>query len=195
PYDPVKDFEPISLFGTSPQVLIINPKLPVKDLAEFVAYVRAQPNQMPYAGGGGPGSASNLIMAMFLKRAGLEMTNVTYRGTAPALTDLIAGHIPTMFIPIAEALPHAKSGSIRILAVSSATRSRQLPDVPTIAESGFPGFHTVSWTGLMAPTGTPKDIIARLAGEFTRAVKDPKFVEQLHTAGVEPAGEGPEQFR
>src|SRR5262245_43573696 len=144
PYDPVKDFEPISLLGTSPQVLIVNPKLPVKDLAEFIAYVRAQPNQMPYAGGGGPGSASNLMMSLFLKRAGLEMTNVTYRGTAPALTDLIAGHIPTMFIPVPEAIPHANTGAIRILAVSSGTRARQLPNVPTIAESGFPGFHTVS---------------------------------------------------
>jgi tripartite-type tricarboxylate transporter receptor subunit TctC len=195
PYDPVKDLEPISLLGTSPQVLIVNPKLPIKDLAEFIAYVRAQPNKMAYAGGGGPGSASNLMMSLFLKRAGLEMTNVSYRGTAPALTDLIAGHIPTMFLPVPEAIPHANTGAIRILAVSSGTRARQLPDVPTIAESGFPGYHTVSWTGLMAPAGTHKDIIARLAAEFIRAVKEPKLIDQLVTAGVEPLGEGPDQFR
>jgi tripartite-type tricarboxylate transporter receptor subunit TctC len=194
-YDPVKDLEPISLLGTSPQVLIVNPKLPINTIADFIAYVRAQPNKLAYAGGGGPGSASNLMMSLFLKRASLEMTNVSYRGTAPALTDLIAGHIPTMFLPVPEAIPHATTGAIRMLAVSSGTRARQLPDVPTLAESGFPGFHAVSWTGLMAPAGTHKDIIARLAAEFTRAVKEPKVIEHLATAGVEPLGYGPDQFR
>src|SRR5262245_64571511 len=136
----------------------MNPRLRVNSVSEFVAYVRSQKEKLAYAGGGGPGSASNLIMSIFLKRAGLEMTNVSYRGTAPALTDLIAGHIPTMFVPISEALPQARAGSIRMLAVSSGTRSREAPDVPTVAEQGFPAFHMVSWTGMMAPAGTPKDI-------------------------------------
>jgi tripartite-type tricarboxylate transporter receptor subunit TctC len=104
-YDPVKDFAPVSLFSVAPQVLIVNPKFPARNVAEFVAHVKSQKEKLVYAGGGGPGSSSNLIMATFLKRAGLEMSNVSYRGTAPALTDLIAGHIPTMFIPISEALP------------------------------------------------------------------------------------------
>src|SRR4030088_3582133 len=139
-YDPVKDLAPISLFGAAPQVLIVNPRLPAQTGPEFVAYVKAQKEKLPYAGGGGPGSASNLLMSLFLKRAGLEMTGVSYRGTAPALTDLIAGHIPTMFVPISEALPQARAGLIRMLAGSSGTRSREAPDVATLAEQGFPCF-------------------------------------------------------
>jgi tripartite-type tricarboxylate transporter receptor subunit TctC len=188
-YDPVKDLAPISLFGIAPQVLIVNPKFPAQNVAEFVAYVKAQKEKLAYAGGGGPGSASNLLMSLFLKRAGLEMTNVSYRGTAPALSDLIAGHIPTMFVPISEALPQARAGLIRMLAVSSGTRSREAPEVPALAEQGFPGFHMVSWTGMMAPAGTPKDIIDRMAGEFARALKDPQFVEHMQKAGVEPAAD------
>jgi tripartite-type tricarboxylate transporter receptor subunit TctC len=188
-YDPVKDLAPVSLFGIAPQVLIVNPKIPAQSVPEFVAYVKAQKDKLAYAGGGGPGSASNLLMALFLKRAGLDMTNVSYRGTAPALTDLIAGHIPTMFVPISEALPQARAGLIRMLAVSSGTRSREAPEVPTIAEQGFPGFDMVSWTGMMAPAGTPKDIIDRMAAEFARALKDPQFIEHMHKAGVEPAAD------
>jgi tripartite-type tricarboxylate transporter receptor subunit TctC len=186
-YDPVKDLAPISLFGVAPQVLIVNPKLPAQTVPEFVAYVKSQKEKLAYAGGGGPGSASNLLMSLFLKRAGLEMTGVSYRGTAPALTDLIAGHIPAMFVPISEALPQARAGLIRMLAVSSGTRSREAPDVPSLAEQGFPGFHMVSWTGMMAPAGTPKEIIDRMAAEFARALKDPQFVELMQKAGVEPA--------
>jgi tripartite-type tricarboxylate transporter receptor subunit TctC len=188
-YDPVKDLAPVSLFGVAPQVLIVNPKIPAQNVPEFIAYVKAQKEKLAYAGGGGPGSASNLLMSLFLKRAGLEMTNVSYRGTAPALTDLIAGHIPTMFVPISEALPQARAGLIRMLAVSSGTRSREAPDVATIAEQGFSGFDMVSWTGMMAPAGTPKDIIDRMAAEFGRALKDPQFVEHMHKAGVEPAAD------
>jgi tripartite-type tricarboxylate transporter receptor subunit TctC len=160
-----------------------------------MAYVKSQKEKVVYAGGGGPGSSSNLIMSIFLKRAGIEMMNVSYRGTAPALTDVIAGHIPTMFIPISEALPQARAGSIRMLAVSSGTRSREAPDVPTLAEQGFPGFHMVSWTGLMAPAGTPQDIIDRIAAEFARALKDASFVENIQKAGAEPAADAsPAEF-
>jgi tripartite-type tricarboxylate transporter receptor subunit TctC len=194
-YDPVKDFVPISLFSVAPQVLIVNPKVPANTVPEFMAYVKSQKEKVVYAGGGGPGSSSNLIMSIFLKRAGIEMMNVSYRGTAPALTDVIAGHIPTMFIPISEALPQARAGSIRMLAVSSGTRSREAPDVPTLAEQGFPGFHMVSWTGLMAPAGTPQDIIDRIAAEFARALKDASFVENIQKAGAEPAADAsPAEF-
>ncbi len=193
-YDPVKDFAPISLFSTSPQVLVVNPKFPAKTVPEFVAHVKAQSGKLSYAGGGGPGSASNLLMSLFLKRAGLNMQNVSYRGTAPAMTDLIAGHIPTMFAPISEVLPQARAGNIRMLAVSSGTRAQQAPDVPTIAESGYPGFHAVSWTGLVAPAGTPKPIIDRIAAELARAMKDASFVEQLHKNGVDPADPSPSEF-
>lgn len=194
PYDTIKDFAPVSVIGTSPQVLIVNPKLPINNVKEFVAYVKAQPQKLPYGGGGGPGSTSNLLMALFLKRAGLEMTAVSYRGTAPAMTDVIAGHIPTMFVPLPEALPQAESGKVRIIAISDDKRSREIPDVPTIAESGYPGYRGVSWNGLLAPAGTPKDIVNRLAAEFVRAAKDPRFIAQLHQQGVTPLGLTPEEF-
>jgi tripartite-type tricarboxylate transporter receptor subunit TctC len=194
-YDPATDLVPISLFSTSPQALIVNPKIPAQTVSEFIAYVRSQKSQLAYAGGGGPGSVSNLLMATFLKRAGLAMTNVSYRGTAPAMTDLIAGHIPTMFVPISEALPQAKAGLIRMLAVSSATRNPQAPDVPTIAEQGFPGYDFVSWTGMMAPAATPKEVVDRIGTQFVRALNEPQFVDQLHRHGVEPAPEpGPAPF-
>jgi tripartite-type tricarboxylate transporter receptor subunit TctC len=194
PYDTVKDLAPVGLIGTGPHVLIINPKLPIKNVQEFVAYVKAQPQKLPYGGGGGPGSVSNLLMALFLKRAGLEMTAVSYRGTAQAIIDVIAGHIPTMFVPLPEALPQAESGKVRIIALSDDKRSPEVPNVPTISESGYPGYRGVSWNGLMAPAGTPKDIINRIAVEFARAAKDPQFVAQLRQQGITPLGLNPEEF-
>jgi tripartite-type tricarboxylate transporter receptor subunit TctC len=194
PYDTLRDLAPVSVIGTSPQVLIINGKLPIKTLQDFVAYVKARPKQLAYAGGGGPGSVSNLLMALFLKRAGLEMNAVSYRGTAPALTDIIGGHVPAMFIPLPEALPQASVGAVRMLALSDDRRAVQAKDVPTIAESGFPGFRGVSWNGMMAPVKTPKPIIDRVAAEFVRAAKDPQFIAQLDKYGASPLGLTPEEF-
>ena len=193
PYDPVKDFAPVSALGTSPQVLLVNSKLPVKTVKEFVDYAKAQPQPLAYGGGGGPGSASNLIMSLFLARAELKMTGVSYRGTAPALTDLIAGHIPTTFVPISEAYAQRTNPNIRILAISSGKRSPRLPDVPSIGET-YPGYSAVSWTGMLAPAGTPKAIVDRLANEMVRAAKDPKFAELLQEQGIDPIAEGPEKF-
>lgn len=192
-YDTVKDFTPVSILGTSPQVLVINPDIPAKTVQEFVAYAKAQPKPLSYAGGGGPGSASNLIMALFLKRAGLEMTAVSYRGTSMAVNDVIGGHIPAMFIPLPEALPQAGAGKLRMLGISSAKRARQAPELPSIAESGYPGYDIVSWVGLMVPAATPKPIIAKLAVEFQQAVKDPAFVEQLDKYGLDPLGLTPQE--
>jgi tripartite-type tricarboxylate transporter receptor subunit TctC len=192
-YDPVKDFAPISELGSSPQVLLVNSKVPAKTVAEFVAYAKAQPQPLAYGGGGGPGSASNLIMALFLNRADLKMTSVSYRGTALALTDVIGGVIPVTFVPISEAVAQATNPNIRLLAVSSDKRSAALPDLPSIAET-YPGYNAVSWTGMLAPAKTPKPIVDKLAAEMMRAAKDPKFIEQLHNAGIDPAAEGPEKF-
>jgi tripartite-type tricarboxylate transporter receptor subunit TctC len=194
PYDIFKDFAAIGIIGTNPQVLVVNPTVPANDVREFVAYVKAQREKPPYGGGGGPGSVSNLLMALFLKRAGIEMTSVSYRGTAQALTDVIAGHIPAMFVPLPEAKPQADGGRIRMLAVSDDKRARGAPDVPTIAESGYPGYRGISWNGLMAPAGTSREIVDRLASEFARAAKDPKFVAGLDAYGVEPLGMGPAEF-
>ncbi len=194
PYDPVKDFEPISVIGSSPQILIVNPEFPAKTLAEFIAYVKTQPGKLSYAGGGGPGSVGNLLMSLFLERAGLKMIDVSYRGTAPAMTDLIAGHIPAMFSPLPEAIPQARAGKVRMLAVSGAKRSAQVPEVPTVAESGFPGYRGTSWNAMMAPAGTPEAIVDKIAAEFVNAVKDPEFVKRLDTYGADPLGLTREDF-
>jgi tripartite-type tricarboxylate transporter receptor subunit TctC len=194
PYDTMKDLSPVSVIGTSPQVLIVNGKLPIKTLQEFVAYVKARPGKLAYAGGGGPGSVSNLLMALFLKRAGLDMNAVSYRGTAPALTDIIGGHVPAMFIPLPEALPQASVGAVRMLALSDDRRAVQAKEVPTIAESGFPGFRGVSWNGMMAPAKTPREIIDRIANEFIKATKDPAFIAQLDKYGAAPVSFTPEDF-
>jgi tripartite-type tricarboxylate transporter receptor subunit TctC len=125
----------------------------------------------------------------------LEMQNVSYRGNAPALNDVIAGHLPAMFSNISDAVPHAESGAIRLLAVSTNFRASQLPNVPTFADSGFPGFNVTTWNGLMAPSGTPRDIVARIAQEIRKAAGDPIFVRRLDGYGAAPLGNTPEDFR
>jgi tripartite-type tricarboxylate transporter receptor subunit TctC len=193
-YDPIKDFAPISAVAVNAFVLVVNKSFPPKTVAEFIAYVRAQPNELSYSESG-VGSLTHLAMALFLKRAGLQMTNVSYRGNAPALTDVVAGHLPTMFSNIADAIPQAAAGSIRLLAVSSKERAPQLPDIPTVAESGFPGFNVLTWNGLMAPAGTPKDVVDKIAAEIGHSVKDPQFASRLDQYGVDPLGNRPEEFR
>ena len=192
-YDPIKDFAPISAVAVNAFVLVVNKSFPPKTVAEFIAYVRAQPNKLSYSESG-VGSLTHLTMALFLKRAGLQMTNVSYRGNAPALTDVVAGHLPTMFSSIADAIPQAAAGSIRLLAVSSKKRAPQLPDIPTVAESGFPGFNVLTWNGLMAPAGTPKDIIDKIAAEIGHSVKDQQFAARLDQYGVDPLGNTPAEF-
>jgi tripartite-type tricarboxylate transporter receptor subunit TctC len=193
PYDAVKDLAPISVLATNPFVLVVNGKLPVKNVAEFVAYVRAQPQKLSYATSG-LGSVAHLAMALFLKRAGLDMTQVAYRGNAPALADVVAGHVPAMFSSLADALPQAAGGGVRLLAVSGDRRAAQVPDVPTVAEAGYAGFKVITWNGLMAPAATPKPIVDRIAAEMARAVKDPKFAERLTAFGVDPLGNSPGEF-
>ena len=192
-FDPQKDFAPISVVGTNPFVLVVNKDISVKTVADFVAWVKSQPGKLSYAEGS-VGSITHLSMALFLKRAGLEMTNVSYRGNAPALTDVIAGHLPTMFSNLSDALPHAQSGAIRILAVSSNVRVPQLSDVPTVSELGYPGYNAVTWNGLMAPAATPKPIVDKIAGEIAKASKDKAFVERLGKFGADPSGITPAQF-
>jgi tripartite-type tricarboxylate transporter receptor subunit TctC len=193
PYDSIKDFAPVSVIATNPFVLVVGKDVPVHSVAEFMAWVRAQPNKLSYAEGA-VGSVTHLAMALFLRRAGLEMTNVSYRGNAPALTDIVAGHLPTMFSNLSDALPHLTSGAIRALAVSSNKRTPQLANVPTVAESGFPGYSAITWNGLMAPAGTPKPIIDKMAAEMARAAKDSKFAEQLASLGTDPLGNTPDEF-
>ena len=192
-YDPVKDFAPIAIVGSNPFILCVNTKLPVHTFTEFIAYVRERPGQLAY-GSGGIGNGTHLSMAYFLKLAGLDMIHVPYKGGAPAMADLIAGHVPAIFASSSDALPQVKAGTIRALAVSGGERSQKIPDVPTIAELGFPQFKTITWNGLMAPAHTPKEIVNRLAVEVAHAVKDPKVVEQMGNQGIDPIGNSPEEF-
>ena len=191
-YDPIKDFAPITVVGVNAFVLLVNKNFPPKTVAEFISYVRSRP-KLPYAEGSA-GSLTHLSMALFAKRAGLDMINVSYRGNAPALTDVVAGHLQTMFSNISDAIPHAASGTVRLLGVSSEKRAPQLPDVPTIAESGFPGFNVLTWNGLMAPAGTPKEIVNKIAGEMGRAAKDPQFGARVQQYGSDPLNNTPEEF-
>jgi tripartite-type tricarboxylate transporter receptor subunit TctC len=193
-FDPQKDFAPISNIATNPFVLVVNKELPIKTLKDFVEYVGQHRDQLSY-GSAGVGSLNHLSMALFLKQAGLAMTHVPYKGNSPALSDIVAGHIPAMFSNLSDALPQAKGGTIRMLAVSGETRSALAPEIPTVAESGYPNFKVLTWNGLMAPAGTPPEIIEKIANEIATAVKDPKFKEQLIEYGVDPLGNSPAEYK
>lgn len=193
-YDPVKDLSPISVIGTNPYVLMVHPGVPAKTLQEFVAYARRQPNKLNYAAAG-VGSLTHLSAALFFDRAKIELTPVMYKGGgAASLTDLIAGHIQVYCTNLSDVVQHAKSGAVRALAVSSETRAPQIPDVPTFIESRFPGFKILNWVGLMAPAGTRREIVDRVAKEVSSAMKDQKFAEHLASLGVDPLATTPEEF-
>ena len=193
-YDPVKDFAPISIVGTNAFVLgCNNEKTPVKSLAEFVDYVKARPGQLNY-GSPGSGSVGHLTMALFLARAGLKMEAVLYKGGGPAMADVVAGHVNCYFGNFNELLPHAGGGRVRVLATSGDKRARQLPDVPTVAEQGYPGFRTETWNGYVAPAGTPREIVERIAREIAAGCKDAAFTARLDKIGVEPVCSTPAEF-
>jgi len=193
PYDATKDFAPVSLVGANSLVLLAHPSVPGRNLMEFVEHARQHPNKLSYAASG-VGSVSQLSMALFLKRAGIELTAIAYRGGATPITDLIAGHVQTYFTGVSDALPHAGSGALKLLAVSSDQRLARLSNVPTFGEAGFPGFKIITWNGLVAPAGTPKAVIDRIAREVARAVKEPQTIERLNGFGVDPVGSSAEEF-
>ena len=192
-YDPLKDFATISNVATNPFVLVVHKDMPVNSVAEFVKYVKDQKNNVSYASAG-QGSLAHLSMALFLNEAGIDMVHVPYKGNAPALSDVIAGHVPAMFSNLSDALPHAAGGNLKLLAVSGDKRAPQIPNVPTVAESGYPKYKSLTWNALMAPAGTPKEVIDKAAKVIIDAVKDPKFAEKLAGYGVDPLGNTPEQF-
>jgi tripartite-type tricarboxylate transporter receptor subunit TctC len=192
-YDPIKDFAPISIVGTNAFALGCNDKTPGKTLAEFVEHVKAHPGQLNY-GSPGSGTIGHLTMALFLARAELKMEAVLYKGGGPAMADVIAGHVNCYFGNYNEILPHAASGRVRVLATSGEKRARQLPDVPTVAEQGYPGFRTETWNGYVAPAGTPREIVERIAREIAAGCKDAAFAARLDKIGVEPVCSTPAEF-
>jgi tripartite-type tricarboxylate transporter receptor subunit TctC len=193
PYDAQRDFEPVTQLASTPNVLIVNPSLPVKDVREFIAYAKAHPNQLNF-GSGSTGSAGHLAGELFKRMAGVEMTHVPYKGAAPAMQDLMAGQVQLMFDNLASALGPIKGGKVRALAVTTAKRTPLAPDLPTIAESGLPGFDINTWFGVFVPAKTPKAIVERLHDEFVKALASPDVRSKMLALGAEPVGNTPEQF-
>ena len=190
-YDPLKDFAPISILGTNPLVLGVHISVPANTLLEFIDYVKAHPGKLSYSSGG-TGSTPHLSAALFASRAGLQMTHIPYKG-AQAVTDLVGGQVQMSFGNTSDMIQHSKSGKIRMLAVTGEKRMPQLPDLPAIAEF-YPGFRTIVWNGLLAPSRTPKAIIDRVAQEVAKAVRDPVLIERLNKIGVDALGNTPAEF-
>ena len=193
PYDPEKDFAPITMTTAYPYILVVNSKLPVKSLQEFVAMVKAKPGEFNY-GTTGVGAANHLVAELFSSKAGLKMTHVPYRGTALAVTDLLAGQVTMVFADPVSALPHIRSNALRALAVTSKERSPNTPDVPTIAESGYAGFDAIGWHGILAPAKTPAPIIGKLHDQIVAALKDPPTKALIDAQAMQTVGDTPEHF-
>jgi len=194
-YDPIKDFEPISLIALVQNLLVVNPKLPATTVQELIALAKSQPGKLNYASGG-PGSTSHFAVAMFIALAGIQndTVHVPFRGGGPAMTATIAGDTQFFFSPIAGMVPFVEAGSARPLAVSGEARSPALPQVPTIGEAGMPRYKAVGWFGLMAPAGTPANIVAKLSDVVAAACKSPDVITALRAQGIEPTSSRPQEF-
>ena len=193
PYDVVKDFAPVTQVVIAPNMLIAHPSLPVKSVKELIAFAAARPGKLDFAAGS-PGSNQHMAIELFLAMTGLRIVYVPYKGQGPALLDTVAGHVPLMMSNILSALPHVKSGRVRALGVTSGKRSAVAPDVPTIAETGVPGYEVVQWYGILAPAATPRDIIGKLNAATVRVLKEPAVREHFLADGGEPVGGTPEEF-
>jgi tripartite-type tricarboxylate transporter receptor subunit TctC len=193
PYDPIRDFAPVALLASAPLVLVVHPSVPAGSFKAFVALARARPGQLNYASNGN-GSSSHLAAVMFDSMTGTDMVHVPYKGLSPALTDLLSGRVQLMFSSVVAILPHIRAGKLRGLAVTGAKRMPSMPDLPTIAESGLPGYEASSWYGVLAPAGTPREIVVKLNAEFVKALAQPEVRTSLLADGAEPIGGTPEQF-
>ena len=193
PYDALKDFEPVALVASGPYVLVVNPQLPVHSVRELVAAAKAQPGKIDYASSGN-GSAQHLVSALFASMAGIELNHVPYKGSAPAMQDLLGGQVKVSFAGIPNVLPHVKAGRLRALAVSTPQRSPDLPDVPTAAEAGVPGYQATLWLNLAAPAGTPGEIVQRVYAETAKALQDVELQQNFRAAGVEASPLSPQEL-
>lgn len=193
PIDPQRDFVPITEFALIPQVLSVHPSIPVKSVRELVTLARARPGELNY-GTAGNGSASHMAMALFESVAQAKLTHVPYKGTGPALAELLGGHLSLMFDVVMTSLPHMQAGRLKPLAVSSLQRSKTVPQLPTVAELGYPGFEAIVWFGLFAPVNTPGDIVKKVHEEVARSLRSPKMQELLSSQGLEIVASTPAQF-
>jgi len=192
-FDAEKDFVPISLIGSQPNILVVNPKLGINSMAELIAYAKANPGKLNYANSGF-GAAAHLSAELFKSEAKVDIVSVSYKGAAPALQDLIAGHVQLMFATSASVVGFVKAGTLRPLAVTTLKRFSLMPELPTIAELSLPGFDATTWHGLVAPSGTPRDVIATLNRATVQALKDADTLRQLHDLGVEVSSSTTEEF-
>jgi len=193
PYDIQRDFVAVSQVAVSPNILVVNPEIPARNVQEFIAYAKARPGQLSYASGGN-GSSAHMSMELFKSMTGLDLVHIPYKGSSPALTDVVSGQVAAMFVNLPPAVPLVKAGKVRALAVTTRARSPLLPEVPTVIESGVSGFETVAWFGILAPAATPKEIVARLSVEIGTIARTPEMRERLLALGAEPVGGTPEEF-
>jgi tripartite-type tricarboxylate transporter receptor subunit TctC len=192
-YDAVRDFAPVTQFGSLPLILVIHPSLPAKSAKDLVALAKARPGQLSYASSG-VGGATHMTAEVFRMMAGVDIVHIPYKGSGQAMVDVISGQVPIAFDQITSSYPHVESGKLRVLAITSAKRFPTLPNVPTIDESGVKGYEADSWNGLAAPAATPKDIVVRIQTEVARVLFLPDMKERLLKDGIQPVGSTPEQF-
>ena len=193
PYDFQKDLAPITTIAMVPNVLVVNASTPAKNVSELVSLLKAKPDQASY-GSNGNGTAQHLIGTQFQGITGTKVMHIPYKGSGPLATDLLGGQILMSFDTITPVLPHIKAGKLRPLAVTTATRSAALPDVPTLAEAGLAGFNIGTWFGVLAPAATPKDVLARLNTEMVKIIKSPEFVKRMDDIGAQPVGNKAEEM-
>ena len=192
-YDPLKDFVPVNLAAITPNLMVVNPSLPVTNVREFIALAKTKPGSINYASGGS-GTPSHLAAELFKTMAGMQMSHIPYKGSIPALTDVMGGQVTLMFDSMPSALPLVKSGRLKALAQTGAKRSASVPDLPTIGESGLPGYEVAGWFGLFAPAGTPRDIVMKLSNEITLVLNLPDVKERYALLGAEPGPGNPAEF-
>ena len=192
-YNFIKDFDPVTMVATTPLVLVANPKFPGSTVKDVISYARAKPGELNFSSGG-TGTSNHLAGEMFKSMTGINMVHVPYKGTPAAYSDLLAGQVSLMFDNIVAVMPHIKAGSLKPIAVTSASRVPSLPDVSTMAESGVPGFDAVSWIGAMVPAGTPKDIISKINTDMVAVLNMPDVKERLAASGAELKPSTPEQL-
>jgi tripartite-type tricarboxylate transporter receptor subunit TctC len=193
PYDPIKDFQPVTLLATAPNILLTNPSLPAKTVKDLLAYAKGNPGKLNY-GSSGNGGTGHLAMELLRYMTGVNLVHIPYNGGGPAMNALLSNEVSLLFNNILAAVPQVKSGRVNALGVTSLRRSSAVPDVPTIAESGVPGFEAVAWFCVFAPAGTPPEIVTKLNRDIVRALRLPDVLDRLTSQGLEPVGNGVEEF-
>jgi tripartite-type tricarboxylate transporter receptor subunit TctC len=189
----VAQFAPVTLVSASPYVIVVNPKVPAQDVRSLIEHAKRNPGKLTF-GSSGTGAASHLSAELFKSLADIDMLHVPYKGTGQAVTDLLAGQIDVMFAPAQSVMPQVQAGKLRALAVTSAQRSATLPDLPTAAASGLPGYDAVGWFGLLVPASTPRSVVAKLSADANQVLADPEVRQKMLMLGAEPAGDTPDEF-